>query len=162
MSKLFGRGMEKLSKKNIQPKPDRQGPQNWIIWRLFGMKLRKDGSQKLRDVITPIMIKNKLVRSKVSFGCLNLLINFIFPLPRYQILSNWSMPVDKIESWTETLSSSFNKFDTLVSYFYLSLFVQLSNGLLEYFFAYLKSIYDVFWGTFIIKVGPSSPWFEMF
>ena len=28
MSKLFGRGMEKLSKKNIQPKPDRQGPQN--------------------------------------------------------------------------------------------------------------------------------------
>ncbi|MDA9118598.1 hypothetical protein N9J83_00485 [Opitutales bacterium] len=44
------------------------------------MKLREDGSQKLRDVITPIMIKNKLTRSKVSFGCLNLLINFIFPL----------------------------------------------------------------------------------
>ena len=88
------------------------------------MKLREDGSQKLRDVITPIMIKNKLTRSKVSFGCLNLLINFIFPLsPKYQILSNWWMPVDKIESRAETLSSSINKFDTLVSYFYLSLFI---------------------------------------
>ncbi|MDC0369313.1 hypothetical protein OAN13_06415 [Opitutales bacterium] len=55
------------------------------------MKLREDGSQKLRDVITPIMIKNKLTRSKVSFGCLNLLINFIFPLSQ---ISNTEQLVD--------------------------------------------------------------------
>ena len=55
------------------------------------MKLREDGSQKLSDVITPIMIKNKLARSKVSFGCLNLLINFIFPLPP---ISNTEQLVD--------------------------------------------------------------------